>query len=65
MERHFIAGRIFKQFGAKYNVPESEFDAAMIDLSIFCAENDYKNKLEKGSTGVMIEDRNLIRLLKI
>jgi len=43
-ERHWVVSKIFKQFGEKYRVPENEIDTAMIDLSISCAETDYKNK---------------------
>ena len=41
MERHWVAGHIFKKFGKMYNVTEDEVSAAMIDLSITCAEEDY------------------------
>ena len=49
MERHNIAGEVFKQFGIKWNIPENKLHTAMIDLSITCAENDFRNKLEKGA----------------
>ena len=42
MERHWVAGHIFKKFGKMYYATEDEVSAAMIDLSISCAEKDYK-----------------------
>ena len=65
MERHWVASKIFKQFGEKYNVPEREIDTAMIDLTISCAENDFKNKLEKDTTGRLEEDKNIARILRL
>jgi len=43
MDKYYIAARIFKQFSKKWNVPENELHTAMIDLTITCAEEDYKN----------------------
>jgi len=63
MERHFVAGRIFKQFGARYNIPDRELDTSMIDLSISCAENDYNNKLPQHTSGKMTEDKVLNKLI--
>lgn len=65
MKRHWVAGEIFKQFGPQYGVPESDLDTAMIDLSISCAENDYKNKLPQNTTGYNVETKNLIRLAEL
>lgn len=65
MERYHIAGEVFKQYGKKWNVPENELHTAMIDLSITCAENDFKNKLEKGTSGRMEEDKSISRLLRL
>jgi len=47
MDKYYIAARIFKQFGKKWNVPDNELHTAMIDLSITCAEEDYKNSQNK------------------
>ena len=63
MERYRVAGYIYTQFGKKYNVTERETDAAMIDLSITCAENDFNKKLDKGTSGRMEEDRWLSHLI--
>lgn len=64
-ERHWVAGKTFSQFGTQFNVPENELNTAMIDLSISCAENDFKNNLEKGTSGRIEEDKNIARLLGI
>jgi len=45
MERFWIAGKIYKYFGDKYDIPNNELNTAMIDLSITCAETDLKNTL--------------------
>lgn len=63
VERHWVAGKIFKEFGKRYNIPESDLNAAAIDLSISCAETDFKNKLEKGTSGRIEEDKKIARLL--
>jgi len=63
MERYRVAGCIYTQFGKKYNVTERETDAAMIDLSITCAENDFHKKLDKGASGRMEEDKWLSHLI--
>jgi len=62
-ERHWVAGEVFLQFGKIFNIPENDLNTAMIDLSITCAENDFKKKLEKGTSGREVEDRNIARLL--
>ena len=64
-ERYWVAAKIFKEFGHRYGVPDSEVDTAVIDLSITCAENDYKNKLEKHSSGKTWEDNHIKKLLKL
>jgi hypothetical protein len=43
MDKYYIAARILKQFSKKWDVPENELHTAMIDLTITCAEEDYKN----------------------
>jgi len=43
MERYRVAGKIYKQFGKEWDVPENELNTAMIDLSISCAEESYVN----------------------
>lgn len=63
MERHFVAGKIITQFGSRYNILERDLDAAMIDLSISCAENDYKNKLPQHTSGQFTEDKALSNLM--
>ena len=45
MERHWVAGKIYKYFGNIYDIPNNELNAAMIDLSITGAETDLKNTL--------------------
>jgi hypothetical protein len=54
MDKYYIAARIFKQFSKKWDVPENELHTAMIDLTITCAEQDYKNSVNnqniKGTT---------------
>ena len=65
MERHHVAGEIFNQFGKEWNIPENKVHIMAIDLSISFAENDFKNKLEKGTSGRMEEDKKIARLLGI
>ena len=65
MERHWVAGNVLKQVGKKFKVPENELNTAAIDLSISCAENDYKNKLAKGTSGWLEEDKKIARLLHL
>ena len=65
MERHWVAEEIFDRFGLKYDVPKNKLNTAMIDLTITCAENDFKNKLKEGSSGRIVEDKNIARLLGI
>jgi len=43
MDRFHIAGRIYKQFGKKWGVPENELHTAMIDLSISEAESCFES----------------------
>ncbi|GHT11395.1 hypothetical protein AGMMS4956_04360 [Bacteroidia bacterium] len=43
MQRHWVAAYIFKQFGERFHIPESEVNTAMIDLCITYAEKDFKN----------------------
>ena len=43
MDRFHVAGKIFKQFGKKWDVPENELHTAMIDLSITEAESCVKS----------------------
>ena len=64
-ERYWVAGKLLKHFGEKHSIPENELNTAMIDLSISCAENDFKNKLDKDTTGRLVEDRNIARLLRL
>jgi hypothetical protein len=47
MERYRVAGKIYKQFGKRWGVPENENDTAMIDLAISCAEESYINATGK------------------
>jgi hypothetical protein len=47
MERYQVAGKIYKQFGERWGVPENELNTAMIDLSISCAEDCYMNSPDK------------------
>jgi len=63
MERHWVAGKIFLQFETQFNIPKNELNTAMIDLSISCAENDFKNNLGKGISGRLEEDKNIARLI--
>ena len=65
MERYHVAGEVFEQFGEKWNIPKNKLHTAMIDLSISCAENDFINKLEKGTSGRKEEDKSISRLLGI
>ena len=65
IERHWVTGKIIKEFGEKYNIPENELNTAMIDLSISCAENDFNNKFEKHTSGRKVEDKNIARLLRL
>ena len=65
MERHWVAGNVLKQYGSRFNVPENELNTAAIDLSISCAENDFKNKLEKGTSGRLEEDKKIARILRL
>jgi len=44
MKRYQVAGKIYKQFGKWLDVPESELNTAMIDLSISGAEEYYINR---------------------
>jgi len=62
MERHFIAGKIFKQFSKNWGGLEYGINIEMIDLTISCAENDFKNNLEKGSSGRMVEDKFISKI---
>jgi len=65
MERHHVAGEIFYKYGKEWNIPKNKIHIMAIDLSITCAENDFKNKLEKHTSGRMEEDKKIARLLKI
>ena len=65
MERHWVAGEIFEKFGLEYHVPQSKLDTAMIDLTITCAENDFKNNLKEGTSGRIVEDKNIARLIRL
>jgi len=65
LERHHVAGEIFNQFGKKWNIPDNKVHIMAIDLSISCAENDFKNKLEKGTSGRIEEDKKIKRLLHL
>ena len=56
MERHWVAGQIFKKFGKIYNSPEDELSTAMIDLSISCAEEDYKKSVKSNTNVKQIKD---------
>jgi len=58
MERHWVAGHIFKKFGKRCHATEDEVSAAMIDLSISCAERDYKNFKKKNNTVEGLENAN-------
>jgi hypothetical protein len=62
MERYHIAGKIFHEHGVKYGVLGNEDFSAAIDLSIECAENDFKKRLMPGTSGRMHEDKVLSRL---
>ena len=57
MERHHVAGEIFHKFGKEWNIPENKIHVVAIDLSITCAEKDFNNKLEKGTSGRLEEDK--------
>ena len=65
LERHHVAGEIFNQFGKEWNIPDNKVHIMAIDLSISCAENDFKNKLEKGTSGRIEEDKKITRLLHL
>jgi hypothetical protein len=65
IERHWVAGKVFGQLGKRFNVPKNELNTAAIDLSISCAENDFKNKLEKGTSGRLEDDKIVARLLRL
>jgi len=65
MERHHVVGEIFSQFGKEWNIPENKIHITAINLSISCAENDFKNKLEKGTSGRMDEDKKIAHLLRL
>ena len=61
MKRYHVAGKIFKEFGKYYDVPENEINTAMIDLSITCAEKDYeKSKQEDNRNFSLSEVKELI-----
>ncbi|GHV48420.1 hypothetical protein FACS1894181_04080 [Bacteroidia bacterium] len=60
MDRYLVAGHIFKQFGRIYGVPEDELNTAMIDLSITCAETDYR----KSKRQVNVQKHNLVEQAK-
>jgi len=63
IERHFVAGEIFRKFSKEWGGLEFGINIEMIDLSITCAENDFKNKLQKGTSGRIAEDKVLSRLI--
>jgi hypothetical protein len=65
MERYHVAGKIFHQFGKEWNIPKNKIHIMAIDLSISCAENDFINKLEKGTSGRNAEDKKIARLLHL
>jgi len=65
LERHFVAGKIFKQFGKEWGGLEFGINIEMIDLSISCAENDFKDNLQKGTSGRIAEDKVLSRLIGV
>jgi len=65
LERHHVAGEIFNKFGKKWNIPDNKVHIMAIDLSISCAENDFKNKLEKGTSGRIEEDKKIKGLLHL
>lgn len=65
MERHHVEGEIFHQFGEEWNIPENKLHIVAIDLSISCAESDFNNKLEKGTSGRNAEDKKIAKILGI
>jgi hypothetical protein len=62
-ERHEVAGEIFYQFGKQFEVPEHKLNTAMIDLSITCAESDFKDGLCENETAKEVEDKWIRRLI--
>ena len=65
MERHHVAGEIFHKFGKEWNIPENKIHIIAIDLSITCAEKDFNDNLEKGTSGRLEEDKKIARLLHL
>ena len=62
-ERKEVTVLVFMKFRTRFNILESEHYLRMTELSIACAENDYKNKLEQHTSGHIVEDNNISRLL--
>lgn len=64
MERFHVAGKIYKQFSKKWNVPENELHTAMIDLSISEAESCFLNSNKDLINQNKLEIINIINILK-
>jgi len=63
MKREKVTVKIFMEFGTLFYAPERRIDVEMIELSIKCAENDYNNGLNLGTSGREAEDKWISRSL--
>jgi hypothetical protein len=64
IDKYYIAAHIFKQFSKKWDVPENELHTAMIDLTITCAEQDYKNSITNQNINKTIKNNSKTKTKK-